>query len=97
MQTLTRIFSKGGQKYLFTKRIFTENTNQYFGMMGRPVKQHVRMSLERIGENGNTLLLSKNVDGFWGRIEKWISRKNHINGGHSLKHVKPDGNVDVLG
>ena len=80
MIQFVRAFVKNGEKYLFTKNVFTENLNYYFGYMKDlgAAKQTSHMFLEKITDKGNILLRTKKVEGTVSGLEKSIFRSDCI-------------------
>ena len=95
MIQVMRTFFRNGEKYLFTKNVFTENINYYFGAIKDlgSTKQITRMYLKKFGSNGNTLLRSKRVEGTIGGLKKSIFRTDHINNTSSCTMINDFGEV----
>ncbi len=95
MIQLIRAIVKNGQKYLFTKRIFTENVNYYFGAMKSlgSAKQTTHMFLEKVGKDGNTLLKRKVVEKSGNGLEKSIFRSDYVKDTYSFSMIDKSGKV----
>ncbi|MBP3847321.1 hypothetical protein J6I39_06190 [bacterium] len=95
MIQLVRTFVKNGQKYLFTKNVFTEEIGSYFGSMKNlgNAKQVTHMYLEKIGDKGNTLLQKKKVEGTVSGLAKSIFRTDYIKNSTSLTMIDDLGKI----
>jgi len=94
MIQLVRAIVRNGQKYLFTKRVFTENINYYFGAMKiGSGKQTSHMFLEKIGKDGNTLLKRKVVEESGNGLEKSIFRSDYEKDTYSFSMIDKLGKV----
>ena len=95
MIQLVRAIIKNGQKYLFTKRIFTEDVNCCFGIMKNlgSAKQTTHMFLEKVSKDGNTLLKRKVVEKSGNGLEKSIFRSDYIKDVYSCSMIDKSGKI----
>ena len=95
MISFVRAFVKNGEKYLFTKNVFMENLNYYFGGMHNlgAAKQSTYMFLEKVTDKGNIMLRKKVVEGTVSGLEKSIFRTDYIKNTCSLTMIDRLGKV----
>ena len=72
-----RLVVRNGQKYLYTKKLYTHKIGFRSGSNEEIVEKDAHMYLEKVAENGNILLKHKKVQDIGNGKEKCISRLDY--------------------